>query len=395
MPKVAKTLSALAVTRLKEGFHGVGGAPGLHLKVWPSGASSWILRVMIAGDRVDLGLGAYPNVGLAEARKAAHDRRNLIQQGADPRQAKREALAAQALEMTFKDAAATYIAAKAPGWKNAKHADQWTNTLETYAMPFLASLTVRQIDTPHVLRCIEPIWATKTETATRVRNRIELVLDWGGARKLRDGPNPARWKGHLDKLLPPPAKLKKVKHHEAMPMAAVPAFWTKLLALDTSGSKCLRLLMLTTVRSEVARGATWAEFDLEEGVWTVPAERMKVPKEHRVPLAPAAVDLVRSMPRVEGTDLVFPSAKGTPLSDATLLKVMRDQGLTSTPHGFRSTFQDWSTEETDYPQEMADMALAHVVGDKVEAAYRRGDLLKKRRQMMVDWAQAIAGGTPA
>lgn len=243
---------------------------------------------------------------------------------------------------------------------------------------------------PHVLRIIEPIWRTKTETAKRLRGRLESVLDWAAVRKYRAGENPARWRGHLDKLLPAPNKVAKRGHHEALGIDEMGQFLLLLRAKPGLGAKALEFLILTAARSGEVRGARWSEVDLQAAEWLVPAERMKAGKAHRVPLSPAAVKLLKALPRVAGTDLVFPSSKLRPLSDMTLTKVMRDLGYEAVPHGCRSTFRDWASERTNYPGDVAEMALAHTIGDKVEAAYRRGELFDKRRRMMSDWAAFCA-----
>lgn len=400
MGRKAKELSPLAVGRLTTpGMHAVGGVSGLYLQVLDSGARTWVLRVMIAGRRRDMGLGGFPDVTLAQARDKARHARAQIDQGVDPIEARREQRsslrAKTAAARTFKECAAAYIEAKAPEWRNPKHEQQWTNTLEQYAFPVMGEMLVRDVELPHVMRVLEPIWRTKTETAKRLRGRLEAVLDWAAVRGYRSRENPARWRGHLDKLLPAPNKVANREHHEAMPVDDVPAFMLALSDKPGLGARALELAILTAARSGEVRGARWPELDLDAATWTVPKERMKAGKEHRVPLSPAAVKLLRALPRVSGTDLVFPSRKNTTLSDMTLTKVMRDMDLDAVPHGFRSSFRDWASERTNFPREVAEMALAHAIGDKVEAAYRRGELLEKRRQMMNDWAAFLAKPLPA
>lgn len=396
MPKKAVELGPLAVSRLKApGLHPVGGVSGLRLDVKKTGARSWILRVMIAGRRCDKGLGGYPDVSLAVARESARRIRNLIAEGVDPieeARAKRSALAASvAAAWTFDQCATAFIEAKSPEWSNAKHAAQWSASLGTYASPFMGKLLVRDIDLPHVLDVLRPIWEVKTETAMRVRGRIESVLDWATASGYREGPNPARWKGHLDNILPAPRKVTKVEHHAALPVADLGAFMEKLRAAEGQGARALEFAILTAARSGEVRGATWEEIDLNAATWTVPAERMKAGKEHRVPLSDAAVALLKATaPAPKRNGLVFAAPRGGALSDMTLSAVLRRMKTRAVPHGFRSTFRDWASERTDYPAEMAEMALAHTVRDKVEAAYRRGDLFEKRRRMMADWAAFCA-----
>lgn len=391
MARKAKELGALDVGRLvAPGLHFVGGVAGLALQIMPSGARSWILRVMVGGKRREMGLGGFPDVTLAGAREAARAARVKIKDGIDPvedAKAKRSALyAARATAMTFSEAAAAYIAVMEAEWTNEKHAQQWRNTLDKYAAPVIGSILVRDIEHSHIMRVLEPIWREKTETATRVRGRIENVLDWARVRGYRSGENPARWRGHLDMLLPTPGKVKTIEHHPALPIDDLGAFMVELRQQEGMGARALEFAILTAARSGEVRGATWHEVDLEDATWTIPAERMKMKREHRVALNAEAVTLLESMPR-DG-DLIFPNTKGDTLSDMTLTAVLRRMGRSDiTAHGFRSTFRDWAAERTNYPRDVAEMALAHAIGDKVEAAYRRGDLFEKRRRMMKEWGK--------
>ncbi|MGN6524959.1 MAG: tyrosine-type recombinase/integrase [Burkholderiaceae bacterium] len=402
MPKIAKEMGPLEVKRLtKPGLHFVGAVPGLGLQIAESGARSWTLRVMVGGRRRDLGLGGYPEVTLAMARDKARADRELIRKGIDPTEERRTAQqalrAAVAAAMTFDQAAVKYIAAHEAGWRNDKHAKQWTATLQRYASPVVGGLHVRDIELPHIVRILEPIWTTKTETAKRLRGRIESVLDWATIRGYRDGPNPARWKGHLDNLLAAPHKVATVEHHEAVAVDDIADFMAKLRAAEGMGARALEFAILTAARSGEVRGATMAEIDRQAKVWAIPGERMKAGKEHRVPLSDAALDVLKrvdAMPKM-ASEFVFPAPRGGALSDMTLSAVMRRMKLTAVPHGFRSTFRDWAAERTSYPSEMAEMALAHTIGDKVEAAYRRGDLFNKRRKMMDDWAAFVGSPAPA
>lgn len=394
MPKLAIELGALAVSRLNmPGFHFVGGVPGLALQVLPTGARTWVLRAMIAGKRRDMGLGGYSQSGMnvARAREAALAARLKITQGIDPineRRAAKSALrAARAKEMTFKAAAFAYIAAHEAGWKNAKHRQQWENTLTVHVFGKIGDMMVQDVELPHVLSVLEPIWRDKTETASRLRSRIELVLDWATARGYRAGLNPARWKGHLDKLLPKPSKVTNVVHHKALPVAEMGAFMHRLRAAEGMGARAMEFAILTAARSGEVRGATWDELDLESKIWTVPGERMKAGREHRVPLSDRAVKMLLALPRVKDVSLVFPAPRGGQLSDMTLTAALRRLDVPAVPHGFRSTFRDWAGERTHYPREVVEMALAHAVGNQVERAYARGDLFDKRRNLMNDWAR--------
>ncbi len=391
MPKKAKELSPLAVGRLTQpGFWFVGGVAGLALQVTDSGARSWILRVMVGGKRRDIGLGGYPDVPLADARRKARETRDDIRKGVDPveaRKAARSALqAAHATAKTFKQCATAYIDAKSVEFRNAKHRAQWSSSVEAYAYPVLGNLLVRDIGLPHVLEVLNPIWTTKTETATRVRGRIEAVLAWATVQGYRTGDNPARWRNHLDKVLPAPKKVAKVEHHPALKANEMADFMKRLREMEGFGARALELVALTATRSGEVRGATWDEIDLDEAVWTIPAGRMKAGKEHRVPLSKQAVALLKKLPRIVGTPYVFPAAQGGMLSDMTLSACMRRMKVDAVPHGLRSTFRDWCGEQTNYPREVAEAALAHVIGG-VEGAYARGDLFEKRRRLMADWAK--------
>lgn len=386
MPKQTKELGALEVRRITEpGRHPVGTVPGLMLLVRNNGVKGWVLRAVIRGKRADIGLGGYPAVTLADAVKAAREMREGIAKGEDPRAEKR---AAKAALMTFSKAAGEYIKLHRAGWKNAKHAQQWVNTLETYVYPTIGNVPVKDVDTPQVLAILQPHWNTKNETMVRVRNRIELVLSWAMASGHRErGLNPAAWRGHLDHALPKPSRVNNRKHHAALPWQDVPSFMQKLALVEGMSARCLEFTILTACRSGESRGATWAEFDLDGKVWNIPAERMKAGRPHRVPLSDRVVKLLGMLPRVEGEPLVFVGAKEkTPLSDMSLTMLLRRHAGGVTAHGFRSTFRDWAAETTNYPNEVCEMALAHAVGDAVEAAYRRGDLFAKRAALMEDWA---------
>jgi integrase len=342
-----------------------------------------------------MGLGGFPDVPLAQAKERARVARDAVFQGLDPIAERHAALsrlrAASVNDKTFTEAAEAYVEAHGESWKNEKHRAQWKSTLETYAYPEIGKLMVRDVQQEHVLRILEPIWKTKTETASRLRGRIESVLDWATVRKYRTGDNPARWKGHLDKLLAAPSKIQKVEHHRALPVDGMPAFMVKLRAREEISARTLEFAILCASRSGEVRGATWGEIDLETKVWTVPAQRMKGKREHRVPLCSDAVDLLRKLPRFKDVDWLFPAPRGGQLSDMTLTALMRRMEVDAVPHGFRSTFRDWAGERTNYPREVAEQALAHAMESKVEAAYRRGDALEKRRAMMQDWGKFLLG----
>lgn len=398
----ANKLTQMQVARLKEpGYHGDGA--GLWLKVTAHGSKSWILRYTFQGREKWTGLGSYPVVTLADAREKALMLKRQILQGTDPVQQKRESMAQAAAEsakaVDFDWCAAQYIAAHKAGWKNPKHADQWANTIKTYASPVLGAVAVDKVDTPHVMKALEPIWATKAETASRLRGRLEAILDWATVRKFRTGENPARWKGHLDTLLPARSKVARVQHFAALPWKDVGDFMKDLSGQPGIGALALKFTILTAARSGEVRGMTWGEVDLTESLWIIPAERMKAGREHRIPLSPPAVALLKELLpfRREGEQVVFPSIRDRkPLSDMTLTAVLRRMGRNDmTVHGFRSTFRDWAAEATDYPAEMAEMALAHTVSNKVEAAYRRGDMFDKRLKMMNDWANMCSSLPPS
>jgi integrase len=349
---------------------------------------------MVGIKRKDIGLGGYPAVTLAMAIDKARKAKEGIKDGIDPVAARK---AKQTnIEWTFKACALAYIEAFRPSWKNAKHGQQWENTLETYIYPKFGDRHIKTIEKSDVIDAISPYWTTKNETMVRVRNRIELVINWAVARGYRpEGLNPAAWRGNLDQALPKPSKVNKRQHHTAIAVDGAHEFLKNLRTLEGTSIRCLEFVILTACRSGEARLATWAEFDLANQVWSIPGERMKSGRPHRVPLTGAVVTMLKSLPRfkdAEGNDvpLVFPGRDvSKPLSDMSLTAIMRRMELDAVPHGFRSTFRDWAAEKTHYPNEVVEMALAHAIGSGTEAAYRRGDLFDKRRNLMTDWEKFL------
>jgi integrase len=391
-------LSAAEVKNLTErGYYADGG--GLYFRVSEFNTKSWAFRYTRSKKPREMGLGPYPDVTLKEARRGAAESRKMLHDDIDPidrRQAARSVMiAAREAALTFEQCAVAYIAVKESEWKNAKHAAQWNSTLTAHAYPVIGSLLVHHVEQAHILRILEPIWTTKTETASRLRGRIESILDYATARGYRKGDNPARWRGHLDKLLATPSKVTKVEHHAALPYAETGAFMAALRLQAGMGARALEFAILTAARSGEVRGVTLAEVDMDNAVWNIPAGRMKAGREHRIPLSDAAVALLRSLPRIDGSEFLFPNAKGTALSDMTLTAVLRRMGRPVTAHGFRSTFRDWAGETTAYPREVIEHALAHQLADKAEAAYARGTLYEKRRRLMADWAKYCATVTTA
>lgn len=390
--KAAVSEKASAKLAKTEGMHAVGDPPGLYLLV-SGGGRSWILRYSFGGRRRDFGLGSCVDLTLAEARQKAKEARKLVLEGIDPIEAKKSKRAADraavSSAMTFRQCVTGYIDSHGDGWKNAKHRAQWQSTLETYAGPIMGDLNVATIELPHVLKVLEPIWKEKTETASRLRGRIESVLAWATVRGYRSGDNPARWKGHLDQLLPKPSKVAKVEHHAALPFAEIGSFMADLRKHAGTSARALEFAILTAARSGEVRGARWAEIDMDAAIWIIPAERIKTEKEHRIPLSAPALELLKALPTMAGTDLVFPGAKeGKPLSDMALTAVLRRMKRSDlTAHGMRSTFRDWAGERTAYAREVIEHALAHQLKDKAEAAYARGTLFDKRRRLMEDWSK--------
>lgn len=418
MPRVAEELTALDVKRLthpggkRNVLFSVGGVPGLHLQVTPKDGRSWVLRTTVGSLRRDIGLGGFPGVTLSQARDKAREARAKIESGIDPVEARKAAkaslVAAQRRGLTFADAVDRCLAAKLDAFKNPKHRQQWENTLASYATPDLGRMLVQDITTQDVLRVLQPHWTDRTETASRLRGRIETVLSWATVAGHRTGDNPARWAGNLKELLPAPSKVATEGNHPALALDDAPRWFTALQTREGFGARALELLALTATRSQEVRGATWDEIDLDKALWIIPGSRMKMTREHRVPLSARVVALLKALPRLDDNPLVFPAARGGMLSDMTLsatMKRMHESAVAeggagfvdrtskrpAVPHGLRSLFRDWVAEQTTYPGEMAEVALAHRISNAVEASYRRGDQIEKRRRMMGDWADFLSG----
>jgi integrase len=376
---------------------------GLRMVVTKTGNRKWVLRYQLQGRRREMGLGSYPAVGLKLAREKASQARSQAAAGIDPISARAQV---QTATPSFTQVAARFIRAKRHEWSNRKHARQWTATLKTYARPVIGSKPVDSLTTEDVLAILKPIWTTKPETAKRVQGRIENVLDYASAMKWADTSNPARWRGHLNKLLSSPVKIKRqanggtTRHHPAMPYSAVPGFMIELRQLSSVSALALQFTILTATRTSEVLQATWSEVDLEAAEWLIPAPRMKAKRPHRVPLSPAALAVLERVPRLSGNPYIFTGARqGRPLSNMAMLQVMRGLGYgvggdrgNYVPHGFRSSFRDWAGEVSSFPREVCEMALAHVIENKAEAAYARGDLFTKRLKMMAEWAQRCGKG---
>lgn len=382
------TLTARKVQTAKAGKHSDGN--GLFLLVKETGGKSWVLRYQINGRRRDLGLGAYPYVSLLEAREKVIALKKQIKEGFDPLSERQKQK-----DINFYKASTDFINSKKSEWKNAKHASQWTATLETYVYPFIGEINVKNIEVSDIHNLLSKIWTLKPETANRVRGRIESILDYTTALKYRTGENPARWKGNLDHLLPKANKIKAVKHHEALPYQNISEFMALLNKREGISARALEFLILTTVRTKNVREARWNEIDLDNKIWIIPADKMKADKEHRVPLCDKAIDIL-SLCKQSDNGLVFASQskadkqQETMLSDMSLSAVLKRMNYNDiTVHGFRSTFRDWAGETTHYPREVIEHALAHQLKDKAEASYARGTLLAKRRELMQDWEKFI------
>jgi integrase len=389
-------LSALAVARTTLGLHADGA--GLYLQVTKGAGGhlnrSWLFRYTTPGSTNErwMGLGPTHTVSLAEARQAAQEARKLRLQGVDPlehRKAQRDSLAlAQATSITFDQAAAQYIDAHRAGWKTGLHAAEWESSLRRFVSPTLGKLPVSAIDIGLVMRVLQPIWGDIPETASRVRGRIESILDWAGVHGYRKGENPARWRGKLDHLLPRPSKVKPTVHHAALPYDDISAFLVELRKQDGIARLALEFIVLTAARSGEALGAEWAEFDLDKKLWVIPANRMKGGREHRVPLCDRALEILRELEALRVNEYVFMGVRQPHIGNQALHNLLERMGRDEvTPHGFRSTFRDWCGERTSFPREVAEQALAHAIENETEAAYRRGDALEKRRRLMDTWGE--------
>lgn len=396
MPKLAKQLTAIEVKRLeKAGFHAVGTVSGLGLNITKEGTKSWVFRIAYGGQRRKMGLGGYPAVTLAQAIEGARRLKNEISTGVDPIQAKKtiksNLIADRAKARTFEECAELFLATRT--FTNKKHGKQWESTLKTYAYPFIGKLLVGDIGIANIKAVLDPIWKTKTETASRVQGRIKSIIDYAIVSGYRDKSNPALWDGFLDSIYQSPKKLKVVEHMDSLPYSKLHDFILALRKHDTISAKALEFLILTAVRSDSVRSATWSQIDLDTKVWTVPKAFTKTKKrDHTVPLSTQAIELLNSLERFEDTDLLFPSATLKKLSDSTISKLMRDMYTSkeftdkAVPHGFRSTFRVWCLEQTTYSSELAELSMMHEVGDSVYKAYQRSDGLERRRTIMQDWS---------
>jgi integrase len=387
-------LTALKVDRIREpGLHHDGA--GLYLQVTAGNegvTKSWLYRFVLDGRERRMGLGSLRDVSLADAREKAASAHRLVKVGVDPIEqrvaVRATAVLAKAKAMTFDQCRDAYIASHRSAWRNTKHAWQWNASLATYITPIFGKVSVQDVDVALVTKALEPIWTTIPETASRLRGRIEVILDWAKVRGLRTGENPARWRGHLDHLLPRRSKVRKVEHHAALPYGEMASFMTLLRERDAVAARALEFTILTASRTGEVLGVRWDEIDIAQKIWTVSANRMKGGKEHRVPLSEPAIAVLNVMSKVRQNEYVFPGDQRATLSNTSMLMLMRRMNRGDlTTHGFRSSFRDWAAELTDFPSEVVEMALAHFVGDKVEAAYRRGDLFDKRRRLMKAWAE--------
>jgi integrase len=392
MARSINKFSARSATTMSiPGVHGDGN--GLYLRVTPEGTRSWVFRYMINGRARSMGLGAHADVSLAEVRETASDLRRQVRRGRDPiderKEEKERVRSEQRASTTFRECAESYVASHKAGWRNEKHAAQWTSTLTTYVYPVFGEAAVQAVDRSAVMKVLDPIWGEKSETASRLRGRIESILGWATVQGLRSGDNPARWKGHLDKLLPARSRVRQVKHHSALPYGEAAAFMTIVRSQHSTSALALEFAILTAARTGEVVGAEWTEIDLDRRLWTVPGSRMKAGKPHRVALSEGAIAVLKKMEFVKSNAYVFSAVKkDSHLSNMALLKLLQRMGRTDiTVHGFRSAFSDWAAECTEFPNEVVEMALAHTISNRVEAAYRRGDMFERRQKLMETWAR--------
>lgn len=413
MPKVTKELSDRAVRSLTyrtnktgkpiKALYAVGGVSGLMLQCSApvnnskTFARSWILRTVIGEKRKDIGLGGYPEISLSSAREMARNKKQMVREGKDPiaekRKLKQKLIDEQTSAITFNDIASEYIEKQSKELKTHTQLKKLQSRLNTYVIPHIGNMIIRDIKRAHILKMMthDNLWFDKTETATRVLNATGKILDIATVKGLREGTNPAQWRGNLELTLPKPSKIAKVVHYKSLPHKEMPSFLSKLKAQEWLSARALELVIYTACRNSEVRLAKWSEFDLDNGLWTIPAERMKAGKEHKVPLSASAMKLIKGL--IRDSEYLFPNSKGNPLTDASISKAPKRIGYNVTAHGFRSSFKDWSTECTSYPDEVSELALAHVNSDKTRAAYARSQLIDKRRLMMNEWDQYVNGGS--
>ena len=392
MPRIIKPLTNSQVNAIrKPGWHAVGGAAGLYLQLRNTSARSWILRVTVDGKRYVIGLGPLSLVSLAEAREEAYRRLKLIRQGRIDEGL--ESRSRSSSSLTFSECADQLIKSKLSEWKNPKSEKQWRSTLIKYAYPVVGQMKIENVTTKEIMSILEPHWLEKTDTMTKLRGRLQKVLDWATTNGYRQGLNPATWEGNLEHLLPAPSRITKGKHHKSLPYSRVQWAYEVIKNSKGVGSRCLELIILTAVRSSEARQARWNEINLEDKVWRIPAERMKMGRDFEIPLTPQMIDLLDELPRSSSTDLVFFGKNNKQLSDMTVLQVLRRNQIPCVVHGFRSTFSTWVAEQTDYPRDVRELSLAHKIGSNVELAYMRGDLMNKRRILMEEWNRYVRGKT--
>lgn len=421
MPRESKTLSPLAVKRLPAGVHAVGGVPGLHLQVREAGGRSWVLRATFGGRRREMGLGPYPEVGLAEARAEAVRVRAIIRAGRDPISERKEMRAALASASrsakTFSDVLDEYAAEKLPELKEAKYRSQWVGSVKKYAIPVLGHLSIREVGFEEVLQVLKPLWTEKTETASKLQGRLYKLIGFATVKGYREGDNPAQWRGNLALVLPSPSQVSDKENYPALQLEDVERWWRDLQGRAGVGARALEFQVMTVSRTGLVRFATWDEVDLNSRIWTVQpgrkASKIKSKSQggraHKVPLTSDMISLLRRLPRFEGNPLIFPAPRGGELSDAALGKVMkvihaadirrggpgfvdRETKRAAVPHGFRSTFRTWVSDHTDFDGDMAEVALIHRVGSKVAQAYDRSDRIEKRREMMERWVTLLKTG---